>query len=491
MRRGARTSLAIATAATVCVVAVSPTGAQTGEPAGFIPGEATAAANTVVLGLSPGGGKPIDVSLGVSLARFQNRTATAEGAALKLGLLEIFFGPSSQCGERPPIIPAEQLPPVTTNDSRRNQPMAAPVDVRSPGDETGLGGVIGTQIANAAAEPQTSSAATTTISQDFGVLALDGGSTQVSTRLQGGVREAVAVTTGRQLRVLGGMAVINNPRWEAVARSGGTETSEGRFTFTSASLLGFERPVEQFGNDFTGFAEGLRNLLSGLGVFLEFPSVTVEEGRVTVSPLVLGLTNPPIGLDVIQPLLGAFAEEKKASDAEMIAEDCNNQARLQVLDLVLGVLSGSGAVTLSLGGASAFTAATEFPEPAPLDFGLQLDVASPLAVMPDQLTAPAPSFGTDFGVTTGIDLGVPEVAALPEVETVVPTTPKKAARTFELPSATLVSSRFEPGRRGGTPAIIGGAALALLLALAAADRWVIRRRPATASAPGTEMEVTP
>lgn len=488
MRRRARISLVGATAAAACLAAVLPAGAQDGEPPGFVPGEATAAATTVVLGLSPGGGKPIDISLGVSRARFQNRTATAEGSALSLGLLEIFFGPSSQCGDRPPIIPGEQLPPVTTNDSRRNQPMTAPIEVRSPGDETGLGGIIGTQIANAAATPQTSTAATTTISQDYGVLALDGGRTEVSTRLEGGVREAVAVTTGRQLRVLGGMAVINNPRWEAVARSGATDAAEGRFTFTSASLLGFERPVEHFGNDFVAFADGLRNLLSGLGVFLEFPAVTVEEGSVTVSPLVLGLTNPPIGLDVIQPLLGALADEKAASDAAMIAEDCNNQARLQVLDLVLGVLSGSGGVTLSLGGVSAFTAATEFPEPAPLDLDFSAsfgDLAPPPQVLPLQVTTPALDAG--FGLPDDAALGLPEVAALPEVGAAVPTSAPTAA-TFDLPSATLVSSRFEPGRRGGTPAVVGGVALAGLVALAAADRWVIRRRrPAPAATTRTEV----
>lgn len=483
MRRHVLMSFATAGALAAVALGIPTAGAQTGEPPGFVPGEATATATTVVLGLSPGGGKPIDVSLGVARARFQNRTATAEGSALSLGLLEIFFGPSSQCGDRPPIIPKEQLPPVTTNDSRRNQPMAAPLEVRSPGDEKGLGGVIGTQIANAAADPQTSAAATSTISQDYGVLAMDGGRTEVTTRLQGGVREAVAVTTGRQLRVLGGMAVINNPRWEAVARSGATTTSEGRFTFTSASLLGFERPVEQFGADFSGLADGLRNLLSGLGVFLEFPKVTVEEGRVTVTPLVLGLSNPPIGLDVIKPLLGSFAEEKEASDADMIAADCNNEARLQVLDLVLGVLSGSGGVTLSLGGVSAFTAATEFPEPAPLDFGLGELTMPPPQVLPLQVTAPLPTpiaFDSSLDLSTPVDLGLPEVAALPELPAATPTTVATAA-TFDLPSATLVSSRFEPGRRGGTPALVGAGALIGLAALAAADRFVMRRRRTAAT----------
>ena len=352
---------------------VAPAGAQdAAEPPGFIPGEATAQATTVTVGLSPGGGKPIDVILGKSLARYQNRTSSAEGSALSLGLLEIFLGPASACEGREPVIPADQLPPKTTNDSRKNQPMATPVEVRSPGENgrDGLpgtpGGVLGSQIANANAAPQTSEAATTTTSQDFGVLALDGGATQVSTKLVGGVREAIAVTTGTRLRVFGDLIVINNPRWEAVARSGATETAEGRFTFSSASILGLDRPADSFPGEFNDFAGGVANLLGWLGVTVQYPRLITEAGRVTMTPLTLGLTNPPIGLDFIKPLLERLKPLKDENTANLIAEDCNNEAILQIVDLGLGILSGSGALTLGVGGVTAFTAATDFPEPPAL-----------------------------------------------------------------------------------------------------------------------------
>lgn len=470
-------------------------GAQAGEPEGFVPGEATAIATTMTMALSPGGGKPIEVSLGKALARYQNRTANSEGAALSLGLLQIFFGPSSQCGDRPPIIPADQLPPVSIGDSRR-QGMATPLEVRSPGTpETGLGGVLGTQMANAQATPQTSTAATSTVSQDYGLIALDNGHTEVGTQLVDGVRQATAVATGSQLRILGGMVIINNPRWEAVARTGATETSEGRFTFTSASIMGFATPPDRLGSDFAGFAQGLADFLSGLGIRLDYPKVTVDNGTVTVSPLSLGIANPPLGTSFIGPLLDALAPYKEEETRRAIAVDCNNQAVIQILDLVFGILSGSGSVALNVGGVSAFTAATVFPDPPALDLGLSLEPLpepAPLQIAP---VVPSPtvlgqSVGTRSSSSSSSSSFSSSVADIPTVDALPPPLPavevavdvgpataveKSTEPVFELPDATLVSRKFIPGKKGGTAAWVGGFGLAGLLLLAAADRFVMKR----------------
>lgn len=490
-RQGGPAGVAVGALVATIVAAstIVPVGAQAGgEPPGFVPGEATAIANTIVLGLSPGGGKPIDISLGRATARFQNRTANSEGVALGLGLLQIFFGPSSQCGDRPPIIPAEQLPPVSSNDSRRNQPMATALEVRSPGTATTPGGVLGTQIANAQADPQQSTAGTTTVSQDYGVMAVDGAHTEVSTKLARGVREATAVTTATRIRVLGDMVVIHEPRWEAVARTGGVETSEARFTFTSASIFGIERTAANFPGDFADFANGVAGFLSGLGVTLQYPKVVSEPGRITMTPLVVGLANPPIGLDFIQPLLTQLAPLKEENTRNLIAEDCNNEAILQIADLALGVLSGSGAITLSVGGVTAFTAATEFPEPAPLDIGEPppLEVPAPQVLANSVSPVPTPSF--DLGGSSYFDS---DAFAVPDVPVETPMLPPEVAvetpvvaeapvaadevQQFELPTADLVSRRYEPGTTGGAAAVVGALGLAGLLLLACADRFVMRR----------------
>lgn len=501
-------SLLRLTALTACVatslqLASSPTlgaddlgAAQAGlnEPRGFIPGEARSVAKSFVLGLSPGGGKPLEVTLGGSTARYQNRTANAEGAALNLGLLEIFLGESAQCNDRPPIIPADQLPPVTTGDSRRKNTVTKPVEVRMPGSKELPGPIAGTQIAAATPTPQGSSAGTTTPKQDLGLLTLTGGTTSVTTRLSGGVREASAVSTGTKLTLLGGMIVINEPRWEAIARSGGTTTADGRFTFSSASILGFTRTAESFKGDFKGFAYELSKILSSFGVHLEYPEITVEDGRVEVSPLVFGIADPPIGRGVIQPFLKLVEPMRAEAAKAAIDKDCNNEAVLQVLDLALGVLSGSGTINLSVGGVEVMTAATEFPEPEPLVLPTTAptpDTTQPAIVASESEFAPEEFVATDDVVID--DMTYDDGPTLDEEYTVsddtipsdfddAPTNvaseapaPTERSSLAALPPIDSVSSRFEPGSKGGTAALVGGLSILGLLVMALADRLVMSR----------------
>lgn len=453
---------------------------------GFIPGEATATANTINLGLSPGGGKPITVGLGNAVARYQNATATSEGTAMSLGLLELFLGPTSQCSELPPFIPAEQLPPITTADSRRAAVLTTPLEVKSPGNAAGPGGVIGTQIAAATATPQVSTANTTTVSQDFGVVALDGGTTQVTTSLNGNVREAKATTTGTRLRIFGDVFVLNNPKWEAVARSGAVESVEGTFTFTSATIFGIDRPVSAFKDEFLSLAGGISQMLGFLGLVIEYPQVVVDGTTISVTPLSIGVQNPPIGLDFIKPLLAAIAPMKDETWANLISEDCNNQGVLQVADLAIGILSGTGAVKVNVGGVTAFTAATEFPDPPALEIGTLEPIAAP-EVLDMQIVAPEPmtDFGTDNFVSPSIgsdfssSLGdVADLAPMPEMAPIVETTAPpttEAADMFSLPTADLSTKQYKPGKTGGAATVVGALGVIGLIGLAGADRFIMRR----------------
>ena len=457
----------------------------------FIPGEATATAKTLTISLSLGGGKPLEVGLGNAVARYQNRTATSEGTILSLGLLQLFFGPTSQCSDLPPLIPQDQLPPITTGDSRR-EPLLSPTEVRAPGSAEAPGGVLGNQIALATAEPQRSEARTDLISHDFGILALDGGTTEVTTSLNGTVREARAVTKGTRLRVLGDIFVINNPRWEAIARSGSVTTSEGRFTFDSATVFGIDRPAAYFKDDFLSLAGGFSQMLGFLGLKITYPEVIADEyGLVQVTPLTIGVENPPIGIDFIKPLLTSLAPLKENTWADMISEDCRNQGVLQIADLAIGILSGTGSAGLGVGGVTAFTAATEFPEAAAIDLG-EIDMSSGVDLGAD-LAAPAfeadsteftaaadmstvlgaSDFSSDFSSADSSLPPIEDTAMIPETGDVATTAP--ASTVPDLPSANLASNRIIPGSKGGTAAVVGGIGLAGLLGLAGADRLIMRR----------------
>ena len=290
------------------------------------------------------------------------------------------------------------------------------------------------------------------------------------------------------------MVVINSPRWEASTTSGGTETATGTFTFASATILGIDRTVANFPGDFNDFASGVASFLSALGVSLQYPKLVTEPGRVTMTPIVVGLNNPPIGLDFIQPLLKAIAPLREESNRKMISEDCNNQAILQVADLALGILSGSGAVSLSAGGVTAFTAATEFPEPPALEIpdldaptidAPVIDVPTPVVTAPpvavNDLTL-SRSTGSTSSSFAADDLGSSVVESAPPLDTgIIDTAPVAAPVAeatgpgFELPSAELVSRRIEPGTKGGTAALVGAGGLVGLLLLAGADRFVMKR----------------
>ncbi|NLA37181.1 MAG: hypothetical protein GX868_16055 [Actinobacteria bacterium] len=473
----------------VASVAMLPTVSAQAGAEGFIPGEATATAKTMTISLSLGGGKPLEVGLGNTVARYQNRTATAEGSILSLGLLQLFFGPTSQCSELPPLIPQDQLPPITIGDSRRAV-VNTPTEVRAPGSAEAPGGVLGKQTAYATAEPQRSDAKTELISHDFGLLALDGGTTEVTTSLNGTVREARAVTTGTRLRVLGDIFVINNPRWEAIARSGSVTTSEGRFTFDSATVFGIDRPAAYFKDDFLSLAGGFSQMLGFLGLKITYPEVIADEyGLVTVTPLTIGVENPPIGIDFLKPLFTYLAPAKETAWQDMIDEDCRNQGVLQIADLALGVLGGTGSASLGVGGVTAFTAATEFPEAAPidigdLDLGAGLDLGSSAPAPAPALEVAAPDFSSsniassvmDTSRFNAIESSMPVIEDTPIVADTTaapPTTPASTAPN--LPTANLASNRIIPGSKGGTAAVVGGIGLVGLLCLAGADRFIMRR----------------
>ena len=378
----------------------------------------------------------------------------------------------------------------------------APVEVRSPQAGETVGAVIGEQSTGAIALPPSSVALATSVSQDLGLVALDNPRTSVSSRLVDGVREAIAVSTGTQLRVLGGMVTIEDPRWEAVARTGAIEQLEGRFTFSSAAIFGITRPPEQFVADFDGFSRGLSDLLGGLGVRLSYPKAMIDRGRVTVSPLTLEIVDAPIGRDLIRPLLSFLKDDKDAAVRELIAQDCLNQQVVQILDLILTALSGTGAISLRFGGAEAFSAGTEFPKPLELGPGAPAVDPQPAPLPPPSVAAP-PADDVRVGrqAAAGGSIAVPGFASFPNAPgeagpagidvgspgpTVEPAVVLGATETDDesvadelallLPPTNLMTKRFEAGpSRTGSIAVGAGGLLGLLL-LAGADRRVMARR---------------
>jgi hypothetical protein len=311
------------------------------------------------------------------------------------------------------------------------------------------------------------------------VLAVDGGTTEVTTQLRDGVREAHAVSTATQLRVFGGLFTFVNPRWEATARTGATTTTEGSFTFERATVLGTPRSAEQAMRDLEGFRTGLEQLLAPLGVQLQLPSVVVDGGRVRVTPMGFVLRDMPWGGQVIAPFLGDIQPLKEVLTRQLLDEDCRNESSLLVLDVVLGILGGSGSVQIEAGGVEVATADTDFSA-APLP-ELPVDSAAPPVEVADEtlVVDELPFEDLSLGDLALDDFGLDSfdsvTADLPVAEVAAPEAAVAEEDEVEVAAATLATSRFEDTDAGAAAAVVGALGLLAALGLSMGERWRARR----------------
>lgn len=429
--------------------------AQDGE---FRNGEASASADTFTLNVKQGNAN-IGFTYGRAMADYRDRTASAEARALDLGVLPTLLAVDPCDGSAPPMNP-DTLPAITRTESTEPASVTSRrTEIFVPGYFGGPHGEsAGFQDATASGQPA-SRAVTESSDADVFLLTLVGGTTEVSTRLEGRVREARAVSRAEELRVFGGLFTFTQPRWEAVARSGDVELTEGSFTFERASVLGIQRTKEEALADFAEFEYGLEQLLAPLGVRLDLPTVEVHDGRVQVSPMAFRVVDPPFGAQVLAPFLGSIQPLREAAVRDAVAADCKNALAITILDIVLGVAAGSGSIEILAGGVDVSTADTDFSVP-PLDLLPPLD--SPPMEVPPLDTGGAQVLGS----STVPDPAPTEVAAPRKAP---PPTPRRAAALVP----TTVT-RFEDGRAGKAAVAVGSAGLVGAVALSLGERLRLR-----------------
>lgn len=466
-----------AVALVVVAVGAFAVGAAPVDSDDVVRGSAQASADTFSLSMKAANAT-IGLAYGRSLARYQDRTGSSEARALDLGALPTLFG-GPQCDGSPPLLPPTALPPVTSADSTlpgAEQPRRTQVFQPGIGGEPN-GGPVGFQDATATALPS-SRAVTESVPADVFLVALVGGRTETSAQLVDGVREARAVVTADELRVLGGLFVLREPRWEAVARSGAREETSSTFTFASATVLGIERPVAQVFADLRGFEQGIEQLLAPLGVDLTLPTTEVVEGGIRVTPIGFRVVEPPFGRDVLIPFLGQVDPLVQALRKELVEQDCKNDVALTVVDILLGVLGGSGSIEILAGGVEVVTDDTDFSAPPPLpalaeppvEVAPETTLAEPVPDIPYEepvvVTDTVPPL--DLGVG---DLGLGDVSA--GAAPVVAQVERARAEEAALPS--VIGNRFEDGTAGRAGVAVGTIALVGALGLSIADRVVGRR----------------
>ncbi len=474
-RRSARRAALAAVAVGTTLLGAAP---DLGAQEQFRNGEAEASAQTFSVNVVQGNAN-IGFVYGRSLANYRDTTGTSDAKALDLGVLPTLFG-VEQCDGSAPILNPATFPPQTRIDS--TDPAAAtprPAQAFQPGLGTrGAGPLAGEQDATATKLPS-SRATTRSERADMFVLAVDGGTTEVTTRLERGVREARAVSTAEQLRVFGGLFTFVRPRWEATARSGSTSTTEGGFTFERATVLGVPRSAEQAMADLAGFRKGLEDLLRPLGVQFQLPEVVVDGGVVRVTPMGFVLQDMPWGAQVIAPFLGDIQPLREQLTRQLLEEDCRNESSLLVLDVVLGILGGSGAVEIHAGGVQVSTADTDFSSPPLPELPVDAPAAPPVEVA--QETLAFDEFALDD--LTFDDLGVGELGLDPlgssfdELPAAAPTeVADDTDGERELAAAAeVVPTRYEDSDAGAAAAAVGAMALLAALGLSMGERWRSRR----------------
>lgn len=332
------------------------------DPNNFHNGEAMASGDTFRFNITQGNAN-VGYSYGAVLAMYRDRTGKADSRALDLGVIPTLFG-VEQCDGSPPILNPETFPPFTLADSTDpDSDVPKPADAFMPNFKThSAGPKVGTQIATATPLPS-SKAETVSEKADLFFLVLKGGKSEATTSLKDHVREARAVVTATELRIMNDLFIFKDPRWEAVARSGRITDVSGSFTFRKAYVLGSPRSQAQALRDLDGFKKGLEDLLKPLGAKLELPKVVIDDNRVEVTPMSFKLVDPPFGSDMIKPFLNNIGPALKEFRDQELERDCKNETNLMTADLLLGILSGSGTIEIHTGGVDAWTDDTDFTIP--------------------------------------------------------------------------------------------------------------------------------
>ena len=447
-RRTAYVGVGVGAASLLTLALTAPGSAQ---DAPFDPGTGTAIAlaykvNPIFGNLSFG------ITAGESIAGHQNTGASAQSKAINLGVIGVTLA-GEGCNGDDPTLPAEDQPqPVIVNSD-------------DPGAADGASDDLGEAIRMFARANHDPFAEAITTVDPLGAsqgLAISGGTTTATSGIvKPGLRQARAVTEIPEVRLFGGLVVLEGMRWEALQETGATTTSSGSFVLGGINVAGTRIPLP---TEPLARLRALEDVLGSLGITITPPETRVEQGIVFVDPLRIGIVPSKLRDSLVQSVLEQLGDVRNAL-TDLIAElGCNGsldllgnngKTAITVLDLALGTVSGAGRLTVELGGVQATTSEISA-------FG-GLGVVPLLPDLPDTPSIDVPGLGsgsgggftgggTNLGGTEApIDLGGDGGTAAPQ------------------PIAEV------DGERGGVLLGVAAAGLALMLITAEGDRRKMRR----------------
>jgi hypothetical protein len=318
--------------------------------------------------------------------------------------------------------------------------------------------------------------------------------------VDGKTRVASAVTTIDQLRLLDGLIVLGDVRWEATQRTGEGEGADGRFDVGSVLFQGQPLPAPPAPPTALPGAPApvppdpltvLNTALAPTGLVIEAPRFASDGGVARVSPLSLRFTDSPMGQVVLAPLVTSLQPLRDPLVNALLAYSCDFGIAVTVADVAAGVLTGTGGITFDFGGVTATTEGEQYDNPLAGGFdddaggfgdGTDLGEALPeLAPIPaTAFSGPVDGGGlpadlpADLGgslVDTGGSSGVRGPRSQPRAGT-----GRGEETALDDTSGFFGStSRRVPGEKGGRALAVAGLALLTVAALAAADAFHLRR----------------
>ena len=401
----------------------------------FRNGKAKAVAT--VFGFAPGvGNLSLGITSGTAVAEVTNKLAQAQSKVLDLGLIGTSLT-AQQCDGSPGPVRQDQLPVPVSADNRTGGASASQDSIPLAG--SALGG--GRQEASATTDPASHASVTGVASSLGPLVSIGGGSATASTRVVDGVaREAEAVAS---MDIdIAGVVQLGGLHWRAFHRTGDGPAVDGTFEIASGTAGGVPFPTDQL----APAQEAINAALAPSGVTVELPHVehlTSPNELLRVSPLVITLRDSPLGKTAVGPVLGLTRAQREQLFDSITAIYCQSASLLLVGDVTLDVVSGTGFMTVSLGGVEATSGDTIDGNP----FG---DVP-PLALPAPPNGAPAPASPASGTNPAGVAAPAPATAVA---------SPAPALGPIDHVCVTLhVSARPGCSRGMGWPVGIAGVAL--------------------------------
>ena len=332
----------------VLVLSLGPARGQTDEPVPFVNG--TANATAIVTRFTPGvGSLPTGLFGGVALTDVTNSIAQAQAETLDLGLIGALLTALD-------LVPSSELPGPVRVDNRQG-------DAEASEDEYPIAG---TTLGGGRKEVATTSVpravATSTLATAYGdVVRIHGARAEsVSEVLPGRARQARAAVTV-DLEVAG-LVRLSGLRWDAVHRTGEGPRAEATFGIREATVGGVALPLGDLG----AIEEAVNAALAPTGISVLLPEVerfTEPSDLVRVTSLQVRLKDTPLGKAVLGPVLDLTREERERLFDQLSAAYGPAAAALLAADVATSIASGSGFVSVEVGGAEASSSPVVLRDP--------------------------------------------------------------------------------------------------------------------------------